>query len=112
MNIQKLIAFMLLFSCLVLSFVSCKGKEDPSTSDGDDNGDENVSTPFIPDPITYEEYEAMTPEERSNYYDAFENYEDFFAWYNAAKEKYDEDHKLPEIGEDGEIDIGDIIGGQ
>ena len=60
--------------------------------------------------VTYEEYIAMSGEEQQKYMNSFSSIEAFFEWYNAAKAKYDAEHPSIEIG-DGEIDLGDIIGG-
>jgi hypothetical protein len=37
---------------------------------------------------------------------SFDPQTEFFAWYNAAKQKYDEEHNGDEIGEGGNIDLG------
>lgn len=57
--------------------------------------------------MTYEEYISMSPENQQKYMQSYENMEDFFAWYNNAKAKYDEENAGIEI--DGSIDIGDYI---
>lgn len=77
----------------------------PSTGETTQPGD-------IPsaDEVTYEEYNAMSGEEQMAFFNTFDSMEDFVAWYNAAKEKHDSEHPDIEIG-DGNIDIGDIIGG-
>ena len=81
--------------------------EDDENKDDENKDDEN-QTPekFIPDPITYEEYEALSPDEKLAYFESFTDYNDFYAWFNKAKEEYDASHKPPEIGDNGEIDIG------
>ena len=57
--------------------------------------------------MTYEKYIAMSPEEQQKFIQTFENLEDYFAWYNEAKAKYDEENAGIEI--DGEINLGDYI---
>ncbi len=61
--------------------------------------------------ITYEEYMAMSGAEQQEYMMSFSSIEAFFEWFNAAKAKYDAEHPSIEIGGDGSIDLGDIIGG-
>lgn len=65
---------------------------------------------YVPEPMTYEEYLAMSPEEQESYYDSFPSYVEFFAWLNAAKEEYEQANKNPTLGEDGSLDVGDIFG--
>ncbi len=60
--------------------------------------------------LTYEEYNAMSPTEQRLVMESFESVEAFFAWYNAAKEKYEKDHPALDAG-DGSVDIGDLLGG-
>ncbi len=87
----------LLMSLLVISFclsmASCK-KDDAKPNEEADA------------PLTYEEYQALSPEERRAYYETFEDYNDFFAWYNNAIEKYKEENPGIELDGDIEIDIG------
>lgn len=58
----------------------------------------------------YEWYEALSPEEQVAYYETFESMEAFVKWYNAAKAEYDRLHP-PIEGGDGEVDLGEITGG-
>lgn len=83
--------------------------ENPEGGESGGNTEVDPENPGKPALLTYEEYIAMTPEQQQSYYLSFENYVDFFNWYNEAKAKYDEENKPPEI--DGDIDIGDIVGG-
>ena len=82
--------------------------KDEENKDEDNKDEDENQTPdkFIPDPITYEEYEALSPDEKLAYFESFTDYNDFYAWFNKAKEEYDASHKPPEIGDNGEIDIG------
>lgn len=61
--------------------------------------------------VTYEQYNAMSPEEQLAFFESFDSMEEFVRWYNDAKAKYEAENPDIEIG-DGEIDVGDIIGGQ
>ena len=53
----------------------------------------------------------MSGAEQQEYMMSFSSIEAFFEWFNAAKAKYDAEHPSIEIGGDGSIDLGDIIGG-
>ena len=57
--------------------------------------------------LTYEEYNAMTAEEQEEYFHSFKTVEDFFAWYNKAKQEYEANQNYTEIGGDGNINIGE-----
>lgn len=59
----------------------------------------------------YESFLAMSPEEQQKYVESFESIDQFFAWYNAAKEEYEAANPPIDVG-DGNIDIGDIIEGK
>ena len=65
---------------------------------------------YIPEPITYAEYLELSKDERTAYYKSFGNPADFYAWYNAAKDEYEEANSGPSVGEDGSLDMGDIFG--
>jgi hypothetical protein len=41
--------------------------------------------------LTFEEYNNLSAEEQEEYFNSFENVEDFFAWYNKAKQEYEEE---------------------
>lgn len=56
--------------------------------------------------LTYEEYEAMTNEEKLLYYYSFADADAFFEWYNAAKAAYDAENESIIIGADGTVDLG------
>lgn len=82
-------------------------KPDDTTANTD-----NPSTPIEPGPdtsLTYEEYMAMTATQQQAYFESFASIDDYFTWYNDAKKAYEDAQDRVEI--DGEIDIGDIIGG-
>ena len=61
--------------------------------------------------VTYEEYMAMSPAGQQAFFESFGSYQDFIAWYMAAEAAYKENQDRNEVGGDGNIDIGDIIGG-
>ena len=60
--------------------------------------------------MTYERYIAMSSEEQSAYRDTFASLSEFFTWYNAAKEAYDNAHPGIDVG-DGSIDLEDLMNG-
>lgn len=60
------------------------------------------------DRVTYEEYNNMSPEDQMEFFNRFASMEDFLAWYNQAKDEYEEEHGSIDI-EDGNIDLGDIV---
>ena len=57
--------------------------------------------------MTYEEYNALSAEEQEKYFNSFKTVEDFFAWYNKAKEEYEASQDYIEVGEDGNLNIGE-----
>lgn len=59
----------------------------------------------------YEWFHALSGEEQEAYMDSFDSIAAFFEWYNAAKAEYEELHPSIEVG-DGNIDLGQIIGGK
>lgn len=77
---------------------------------GEDDPD-YVPAPSIPELITYAEYLAMSPQEQYEYYKSFSNYDDFFAWIDAAEEEYKENNgDGPTLDEDGNINVDDLFG--
>ena len=63
-----------------------------------------------PTTLSYEEYNALSGEEQEAYFNTFDSIEDFVAWYNTAKQEYEASVTQIEIGGDGEVDLGDLIG--
>lgn len=60
---------------------------------------------------TYEEYNNLSGEEQQKYFSSFPDPADFFTWYNVAKAEYEAHQDRIEIGNDGVIDLGDLING-
>lgn len=58
----------------------------------------------------YEWYNALSGEEQMAFMETFDSMAAFFDWYNAAKAEYERLHPSIDIG-DGNIDLGDLIGG-
>lgn len=69
--------------------------------------EETIEEPPITDSesMTFEEYHALSAEKQEAYFLSFASPTDFFAWYNAAKEKYMEENPGIEIGPDGSIPL-------
>lgn len=64
----------------------------------------------IPDgEIDYETFTAMEPALQRQYMESFESMDAFFEWYNAAKEAYEQEHPVLDVG-DGVIDLEDLLG--
>ena len=89
----------------------------PSTESGSTTTTEppestEATQPEVPaaETTNYEGYHAMSGAEQKAFMESFGSVEDFFTWYNAAKEAYEEQHPDIEIG-DGAIDIGGMTGG-
>lgn len=59
--------------------------------------------------IDYESFTAMDPALQRQYMESFESMDAFFAWYNAAKEAYEQAHPSIDVG-DGVIDVEDLLG--
>ena len=78
--------------------------DDPADTTGNTDPEGNTSLTTPPEEMTYEDFVAMTPEQQRLYQESFDDLADFFEWYNAAKEKYEEEN--PPIEIDGPIDLG------
>lgn len=58
----------------------------------------------------YEKFHAKSPADQQAYMESFSSIEEFFAWYNAAQEEYEQKKPPVEIG-NGQIDLGELLGG-
>jgi hypothetical protein len=79
-----------------------EGNDKSETDSEDTAGGEPTTDPEFPD---FAEYSAMSAEEQEAFFRSFDSPADFFVWYNAAKEKYQEEHPDIEIGPDGIIPL-------
>ena len=59
----------------------------------------------------FEAYQAMSPAEQQAFFESFGNPEAFIAWYIAAEAAFKESQDRNEVSGDGNIDIGDLLGG-
>ena len=57
--------------------------------------------------LTYEQYNALSAAEQEEYFNSFETVDDFFAWYNKAKQEYENNQNYIEIGGNQDINIGE-----
>lgn len=57
--------------------------------------------------LTYEQYNALSAEEQEEYFNSFDTIDDFFAWYNQAKQEYEDSQEYIEIGDGSDITIGE-----
>ena len=98
-----------------------KSKDDTEhknkTEDKDENKtevkEETAETPSDSDTnkTEYEKYMDMSGEEQQKVFESYENPQDFFEWYNAAKAEYDEQNQAI-IVDGGSINLEDYIGKQ
>lgn len=79
----------------------------PSDSvDTTDSVSDATAPNTAPEEMTYEAFTALTPEEQRLYQASFKDLDAFFAWYSAAKEKYEQEN--PPIDIDGPINLGKL----
>ena len=83
----------------------------PEQTESNQTEDNRPKPPVQPNTdLTYEEYIAMTALEQEEHFNSFATIEDYFAWYNPAKKKWEDEQNRETI--DGDVNIGDIIGGK
>lgn len=83
--------------------------ENPDDPENPNNPDDSITSDWKNDPesLTYEEFLAMTPEERIEHYYIFKELGlDYGAWRTAAEKAYEDANKPPELGEGDNIDLG------
>lgn len=88
------------------------GNTGNSGNNSNNNGGNTSTEEKKPEDYTWEEYEAMTGEERQEHFSKFASLEQYLNWFNKAKADYDKTHPTIEVGKDGTIDIGDLINGK
>lgn len=79
---------------------SATDKPEEPTAEPEEPATEEPTVDALP---TFEAYYAMSPAEQEAFYLSFSKPTDFFAWYNAAKDKYLEEHPGVELGPGGII---------
>ena len=58
----------------------------------------------------YEVYMSKSAEEQQKFLESFPSVQDFFIWLENAKKEYEASRDYIEIGGNGPVDIGDILG--
>lgn len=88
---------------------SADNKPDDGNNGSSGNNGNNDSGKKDPEDYTWEEYLAMTDEEKQTFLQSFSDPMDFFKWQEEAQAAYNKEH--PSIdGGNGTIDIGDLTG--
>ena len=82
---------------------SLQDPTDKTETDGAVEPDTSQEEPALPPSPTYEEYCAMTSQEQVDFFNSFDQIEDYFLWFEAAKKDYEDRHPGIEIGPDGVI---------
>ena len=85
--------------------------EEPTDPQEPEQGGETPSDPPVtPERTTlkYEEFYALSPEEKDAYLNSFGDYNAFFNWYVAAQEQFTKEHPDIEIGPGGTIDLSKL----
>ena len=67
--------------------------------------EEPGAVPEEPGKTGYEEFYALTPEQKDAFLNSFESYEAFFEWLTAAQSEFAQAHPDFEIGPGGMIDL-------
>ena len=67
--------------------------------------EEPGAVPEEPGKIGYEEFYALTPEQKDAFLNSFESYEAFYEWLTAAQSEFAQAHPDFEIGPGGMIDL-------
>ena len=80
------------------------------TTEASESSETSETSPKPNIELTYEAYNALSAEEQYAYCLSFASIEDFLAWYNQAKQEYEDAQNRTEIGDGGSIDIGEIFG--
>lgn len=70
-----------------------------------ENGGDNSA----PQLTEYELFQALSPADQRTHMESFSSMDAFFAWYNAAKDYYEQQNPSISVG-DGNIDLGEIAG--
>lgn len=76
------------------------GTQKPDPTDPNPTEKPDVS----PDDVDYETFMAMSPSEQQAFMESFDSIEDFFVWFQEAKQKYEDEHPSVDVG-DGNVTI-------
>lgn len=94
---------------VVVVLVSVQNENIKDFSQGDQTQESTNSTESKID-LTYEEYLAMTKEDRQAFFESFESMDEFLIWLDAAKEAYQSSKNDNAIDGDKPIDLEDLLG--
>lgn len=94
-----------------------KNEIEDKSEDSTENENKTEETPEVSEEPSvsdkekteYENYMEMSGEEQQKFFESYENPEDFFEWYNAAKAEYDKQNQAVVV-EGGSINLEDYIG--
>lgn len=111
----------LLILALVLLLTGCTSQTEVPTSEPEVTVTTVETTEAATQPATqptlelqegqmeYEKFRDMKAAEQQAFLESFESLDAFFEWYNRVKEEYAAAHPSIEIGEDGVVDMGDLM---
>ena len=77
-------------------------KPDPTPTPSD------VPLPSDPSKLKYEEFYALSPEQKDDFLHSFESYDAFYDWLIDAQAKFTKEYPDIEIGTDGTIDLSKL----
>lgn len=80
-------------------------KDEPSHSGGNSG---NTSAPDASQNLKWEEFYALSAEQKDAYKNSFSSKDAFFDWMVAAQDQFTEEHPTIEIGPDGSIDLSKL----
>lgn len=80
----------------------------PADTKPDTEPDTKPDTPNASQDLKWEEFYALSPEQKDAYLDSFDDYEKFFRWMTKAQERFKTEHPEAEIGPDGSIDLSKL----
>ena len=103
MGKMKWVAALLALCLLVLPGCAEKDAQDETTNQSAQGNQEKDWEEIL----TYAEYLEMSKEEQDDFYASFEDPAEFFKWFDAVKEIYDQYREENQF-DGGSIDIGDM----
>ena len=112
---MKKIISILLAAAMVLAFAACgnnsgnNGSTDNSGNNGSNGGSTTPPSGKLED-TTWEQYLAMSADEQLAFFQKFSNPADFFTWKEKAEAEYEKNQNVIEVGADGTVDLGQILG--
>ena len=83
----------------------------PSTKPTEEPSQPSTAPTEEDKPMDYQTFHAMSGAEQQAFQQSFESLDEFFEWYNDAKEAYEKANPPIEVGGDGVIDMEDLVGG-